>query len=128
MSSTRLVTAAQMLVRACFVVLLVLGVLFWTGNADSLRIVHILAGILLVLGVWTIAAIALARGVRREVAAAALLWGLLTAVFGLTQERILPGAGHWVVQVAHLLVGVLAIALAEMLAAQLRRGAATESL
>ena len=40
----------QWLIRACAVVQVVLGVLFWTGNAFTLLQVHMLTGIVLVLG------------------------------------------------------------------------------
>jgi hypothetical protein len=120
-SAARLLTIAQMLIRVCFLAVLVLGALFWTGHADSLRGVHILAGILIVLALWAIATIALLRDVNRAVAGAAYIWGIVTVVFGLNQETIVPGTMHWVTQVAHLLVGVVAVALAELLGARLRR-------
>lgn len=123
MSVSRLAGIAQMAVRACFAVLLVLGALFWAGQADAWRGVHVAAGILLVLGLWTIAGAAAARGAGTPVAAAAFIWGAVTVVLGLTQESVLPGSSHWVTQVAHLLVGVVAIGLAEMLGARLRRSA-----
>lgn len=37
-------------------------------------------------------------------------------MFGITQQRILPGAFHWVIQVAHLFLGLVAMGLAERLA------------
>jgi len=40
-------------------------------------------------------------------------------------DTILPGDGHVVVEVAHLLVGVVAIGIAEALAARIRREAST---
>ena len=47
-------TIAQVLIRICGPIALVLGVLFWTGNALTLLPVHMLAGIVLVLrsGSW----------------------------------------------------------------------------
>ena len=41
---------------------------------------------------------------------------------GLTQSQLLPGDAHWVVQVLHLLVGLVAMGLAQDLAARTRRG------
>jgi hypothetical protein len=48
--------------------------------------------------------------------------GLLIAILGLTQTSILQGSGHWIVQVVHLLLAVIAIGFAEMYGARLRRG------
>jgi hypothetical protein len=51
----------------------------------------------------------------------AAIWGLGLPIWGLAQEKILPGANNWIAQVLHMLCGVGAIALAEMLAAQSRK-------
>jgi hypothetical protein len=113
-------TAAQMLVRACGVVQLVLGGLFWTGNALGLVPLHMLVGFLLVLGLWTLAALAARAGVPASMVALAAVWGLVVPVLGLNQERLLVGSAHWVIEVLHLLVGLGALGLAERLAARTR--------
>lgn len=48
-----------------------------------------------------------------------VVWGLVLPVFGMTQTRILPGSGHWVIRVLHLLVGLGALRLAEALATRI---------
>jgi hypothetical protein len=116
-----LVNALDIFVRADAVVLIVLGILFWTGNADGLIIVHMLLGIALVLALWILAAVAATAGVNRGLIALAFVWGFITPALGLTQTRLLPVDGHWIIQIAHLLVGIAAIALAQMLARQTRR-------
>jgi hypothetical protein len=40
--------------------------------------------------------------------APAVAWGFFVPVFGMTQAAILPGDRHWIVQVAHLPVGLIA--------------------
>jgi hypothetical protein len=112
------VTIAQVLVRATGVIQLVLGLLFWTGNATGLVPLHMLIGFLLVLGLWTVAGLAARAGVQPGLVALAAVWGLAVAVLGLTQEELLPGSAHWLVQVLHLLVGLGAIGLSENLAAR----------
>lgn len=114
-----LTTALRMLIRASFLVLLALGVLLWTGRADQLMDLHRLVGFVLVIGVWALAFIAARAGVNPRLVAAAVLWGLVAPVLGLTQEGILPGALHWTVQVLHLLVGFGLIGLAENLGRRL---------
>jgi hypothetical protein len=55
-----------------------------------------------------------------------MIWGLVVSVFGMTQTQILPGDFHWIVQVSHLAVGLVALVVAEWLAraAQVRLVAA----
>ena len=110
------VTALQMGIRVVGVIQLALGVLFWTGNALGLVDLHQLIGILLVLGLWTQAALAHRAGVPAGLVAGAAVWGLLVPIVGLTQRDLLPGAAHWVIQVVHLLLGIGLLALAENLA------------
>ncbi len=114
-------TVAQMLVRASGLLLIVLGVLFWTGNALSLIPLHMLLGLVLVLSLWTLAVIAARAGVSRGLVALAIVWGLVVLALGITQTRLLPGSAHWVIQVLHLLVGLGAMGQAEGLAARIRR-------
>ena len=116
-------TVAQMLVRLCGLGLIVLGILFWTGNALTLLPVHILLGLVLVLSLWTLAFIAARFGAPIGFVVVAFLWGLLVPVFGLTQTRLLTGDAHWVIQVLHLLVGLVAIGQAEGLGRRIREAA-----
>jgi hypothetical protein len=48
----KVVIALQWLIRLLAVVQLTLGTLFWTGNALTLIPVHMLLGLLLVIGLW----------------------------------------------------------------------------
>jgi hypothetical protein len=116
----RATTAVQMLVRATFVVQLVLGGLFWTGNALDLVPLHQTIGFLLVFGLWTLAILAARAGVRPPLVALAAVWGLVVLVLGLTQTRLLVGSAHWLIEVLHLLVGVAAVGMAEGLAARIK--------
>ncbi len=105
-----------MVLRLCALVAIVLGILFWTGNAEQLRELHMTVGILLVLALWTIAIGQASRpgGIGRLLAA--IIVGVALAVIGMTQERILPGQNHWIIQVTHLVVALVAVGLGEMLA------------
>jgi hypothetical protein len=117
-------TVAQMLVRACGVVLIVLGILFWTGNTLTLVPVHVLLGLVLVLSLWVLAFVGLRSGAPVGQVVVAFLWGLLVPVLGLSQGSLLVGGAHWVIQVLHLAVGVGAIGLAESLGARIKRAPA----
>lgn len=117
-------TIIRWFVRIIVPILIVLGVLFWTDHAQGLIPVHILIGILLVLSLWTLAFLAVRAGVSPGLAVLAVAWGILLAILGLTQARLLVGNAHWLIQILHLLVGLAGLALAERLAGLiLRRGA-----
>jgi hypothetical protein len=117
---TRASTVVQGLIRACFVVQLVLGVLFWTNNARGLVPLHQFVGFILVFAIWAQAGLAAWARVNLGLVALAFVWSLVVPVLGLTQAELLPGSAHWVIQVLHLLVGVVAVGLAERLAAGVR--------
>jgi len=119
------ITGLQMGIRVIWVVQLVLGVLFWTGNALGLVDLHQLLGILLVLGLWTMAALAHRAGVPAGLVAAAAVWGLVVLIVGLTQRDLFAGSAHWVIQVVHLLLGIGLIGLAENLATRAKARLAT---
>jgi thiamine transporter ThiT len=117
-------TAAKTLdygVRIAGVIALALGLALWSGRLYGLVNLHMVLGVVVVLGLWALAALALRRGVARGVAALALPWGLATLALGPSQTGLLVSELHWVVQVAHLLLGLGAIALAAVLAGSLQQ-------
>lgn len=97
---------AQAVLFLSVAIQLALGATIWTGEADQLIPVHILVGVLLVLSLWTIAAIAAWSGVGVALIAGAVAWSIGAALLGLTQEQLLEGDWHWTVQVAHVLIGI----------------------
>ena len=118
---SRTVTIARGLVRLTAVVQIVLGVLFWTGNATGLIPLHQLSGIILVLALETIVVAAARVGVDRRLVLLAGVWGVLVVILGLSQDSLLTGSAHWVIEVLHLLVGLVAIGQAEALATRVQQ-------
>ena len=114
------VLALAWLIRLLAVVQLVLGLLFWAGNAYSFVQLHMLSGVLLVLGVWVQAVLALRAGLRPAVPGVAIVWGVLVVGLGVTQTSLLPGDLHWLIRLLHLLVGLAAVAMAEIMARGIR--------
>lgn len=117
------VRVSLMVLRVAVLAALVLGILFWTGNADGLQIVHIVLGFLVVISLWVIG---IAQGVQRGgsfgLALATFVVGFLLALVGLFQTRWLIGSpSHWVIQVIHLLLALMAIGLGEMIGGRYRR-------
>ncbi len=117
-------TAAQIVVRITFAVQIVLGVAFWTGNLLALVNLHIASGILLVLGLWALAALGARASAPLGIVVLAAAWGLVVIFFGLTQASLVTGSWHWTIEVLHLLVGISAVGQAEALAARIKRASA----
>ena len=115
------ITILQILVRLSGAIQIILGLLFWTGNALGLVPVHIFFGSVLVLSLWTLAIMAGRAGVQPGLVGLALVWGLITPILGLTQGQLLVNSSHWVIQVLHLLVGIGAMGQAEMLASRIKQ-------
>ncbi|GAC1312987.1 MAG: hypothetical protein NVSMB2_00290 [Chloroflexota bacterium] len=114
-------TGAQWVVRVCGVLLLILGLLIWVEGMGNLISMHTWLGLLLVLGMWVLAAVGARLGVPMGLAAGLAVMGLLVAALGMTQTRLLPGSTHWVIQIVHLLLGMAAVGLSESLGGRLRR-------
>ncbi len=121
---TMTATAASWVVRIAGVILLLLGLLFWTGDALSLIPVHMLLGTLMVLALWLLAATASQLGIPVGMTAGAAVLGLLVALLGFTQDSLVPGGTHWIIQVVHLILGVAAVGIGEVIAGRLRRSQA----
>jgi hypothetical protein len=109
----------RVLMRLSITVLLVLGILFWTGHAYALVQVHMVFGLIFVLGLWALAGIAAARGAPLPVLIAAVVLGLVVLALGMTQTRLLPGEYHWLIRVLHLALGLGAMGFAERIARHL---------
>lgn len=120
----RAATIAQIVVRIAGLLMIILGIVIWTGN-DNVIPVHVAVGVVLVLSLWTLAYLGLQSGASKGVVALAFVWGLIMPLLGLTQENILPEDGHLIIQVLHVLIGLGAIGQAENLAARVKRSGLT---
>jgi hypothetical protein len=110
------VAVLLMIVRLCALVLVVLGIGFWSGHWLALVPAHMAIGVvlvacLLIIGIST----AVARSTFGP-AGAAIVWSAVVVWLGVTQQQLMPGSAHWIVQALHLLVGLGAAGLAERLA------------
>ena len=116
------IRVASMVLTLAGVLALLSGLLFWLGWALQLMSLHMLLGLLAVAALWTIGfAQAGAPGGSWLLAACALIVGVLTLLLGFYQAALLIGPFHWIVEVAHLALGVATIGLGHMGAARLRR-------
>jgi hypothetical protein len=103
-------------IRITGVIQIVLGMAFWTNNLYSLLPVHMLVGVILVVALWVLAGLAARMGASLGIVALAVVWGLIVPILGIMQTQLLPGSAHWVIEVVHLLVGLIAIGLGDRLA------------
>jgi hypothetical protein len=118
------VTIARSLISLLGIVLVVLGILFWTGHALSLLSLHMDLGGFFVVCLWVLAALGFVSRATRVFALVVFIWSLLVPALGVLQLQLLPGAGHWIVQAVHLLVGLIAIGLGHGLARRIGRAPA----
>lgn len=116
-----IVLTARLLVSLFGIALVVLGILFWTGHALSLIQLHMTLGGLFVICLLVLAVLGFLTRGSRAFALLVLVWSLIVPALGVMQVRLLPDADHWVIQVAHLLVGLIAIGLGHALARRLVR-------
>ncbi|TMD64432.1 MAG: hypothetical protein E6I91_11045 [Chloroflexi bacterium] len=118
----KVITIAVWVLRIAVLAAIILGILFWTGNAENLIPVHMLIGIVAVLSLWVIGlAQGFIRGGSFGLALATFIVGLALAIVGLYQQQWLLGSSHWIIQVIHLLLGLSAIGLGEMINGRTRR-------
>ena len=108
-------TTFQWLVRITGLIQIVLGITIWTGHFDNLIGFHILDGLIFVAAFIILAILAAVAGVQAGFVALAIVWALVVVALGLTQQGLLPGPAHWVIQVVHLLLGLGAIGQGENL-------------
>ena len=109
-----------MIMRICVAVLRgsamlswVLGILFWTGNADSFVPLHIALGVLMTLSLWGAGLLVGTReGGSPGLMISAFVLGLIVIFFGLNQQTFLVCSLHWIIQVLHMLLGISSVILA----------------
>lgn len=89
---------------------LLLGLLIWIADVDVINI-HMLFGLTVTLTLLVMSIIAVSTRGMRIWGIAGIVYALIVPVFGMTQFNILTGDLHWLVQTAHMLVGIGALAL-----------------
>lgn len=122
--AAKAVRIISLIARVALMATMVLGLLFWIAQISFLsmfqgsvvlqimRSIHILLGLtgalfFLLLGI----VVAFIKGIRL-VGVGGIVYALIMPAFGLTQPLILVGNLHWLIQIAHLLVGIGAMYLA----------------
>jgi hypothetical protein len=111
----------QTLIRLIWLVLLVLGIVLWTGRSQSLIPAHQWLGVGFVILLWALAYLAVRCGAAPGLVTAVLVWSLIVLGLGLAQTQIPTGSSYWIIRTLHVIVGFVAIGLAEALDGRIRR-------
>lgn len=93
---------------------LTLGLLFWIANIDFISL-HMLFGLTVALSLLILGVVGVLTSGMRLLGVIGIIYALLVPAFGVTQATLLVGSLHWLIQAAHLLVGLGALALAGIL-------------
>ena len=108
-------------VRLLGLILIILGILFWSGHAFNLVSLHMrlgetLCGLLILLAIVGIVA-----RLNLVLTAIAIVWAFVVVIFGMRMGQLVPGPAHELIRVLHFLFGLVAIALSESLAARISK-------
>ncbi|MDQ2887511.1 MAG: hypothetical protein M3Y39_15665 [Chloroflexota bacterium] len=108
--------------RVAALLALILGILDWVGYPFGSILIHMLLGFIVVFALWILGGVMLTRKGGAGLGIGAIVLGLLVLALGLTQQQILPdpNPAHWVIQVVHLLFGLSAIGIGEMIGGRIR--------
>ena len=109
----------QIIAGICGVVVLTLGMGTYT-HANFTNI-HMLFGLLVALALLVLAIMAAFTSRLRRLGLISMVYALILPIFGVTQQMILVGDLHWLIEAAHLLVGGGALALTGTISARFMR-------
>lgn len=99
---------------------LLLGLLFWIANIDFIS-VHMLFGLTVALALLLLSILLVFTRGMRLLGIVGIVYTVILPVFGLRQATLLVGSMHWLIQVAHLLVGIGALALIQVMSTRYER-------
>ena len=99
---------------------LLLGLLVWIVQLNVISI-HMLFGLIVALVLLITSLLAVFTRGMRVWGIVGIIYALILPVFGLNQMYLLTGGLHWLIQVAHMLVGIGALALAGTMTLRYRR-------
>ncbi|HEX4168828.1 MAG TPA: hypothetical protein VHZ55_25475 [Bryobacteraceae bacterium] len=103
------------ILRIGFLLSLILGVVLWTGHGTAYLRLHMWVGFLITFDLLLLVVLSFLSGVRPALPLISLIWAIALPVIGIAQLNIMPGSSHWVIQVVHVVFGLGAIGLGEVL-------------
>jgi len=115
------VTITKWVLRVSAILALILGIIIWANDslASSLINIHLPLGVLVTLSLIVLGIMyGTAKGGNWGIAALAIVWGLLVFALGASQLAAEPSL---VVKILHLLIGLIAIGIGEVVAGRYKR-------
>jgi hypothetical protein len=109
---------AQFTVRGLGLLALLLGLVFWGGDARQLIPLHMLLGLIVAIALIVLSVAAI-QTQRVGLGVGGIVLAVLLVVVGGGQDRLLPGDAHFAIQVLHILLGMGAIGLGEVIGKRL---------
>jgi hypothetical protein len=101
-------------------VALTLGLLFWIAQMNFISM-HMVFGLIVALSLLILGIVGVSTSGMRLPGALGIVYAFIVPAFGLTQATLLVGSLHWLIQTAHLLVGLGALAFIGVLSARYLR-------
>jgi hypothetical protein len=129
----RVVHIISLIARIALMITMVLGLLFWIAQVFAwsglllflaqigFPSIHEVFGTIGVLGLFILGGMAVFTKGCRWTGMGSILYAFLVPAFGMTQTMILVGNLHWLIQAAHLLVGIGAMYLVLMIEKRYQR-------
>lgn len=117
----RAINQARWCTRIAGLLAFILGMQLRKGALGPILRLHMTLGVVVALVLVLMSIAALSRRLQSPLPFIGLVFAALTVFIGLTQNRLLPGDMHWVIEVFHLLLGVAAIGCTEALGGALSR-------
>jgi hypothetical protein len=99
---------------------LTLGLLFWIAQMNFISL-HMLFGLIVALSLLILGIVGVFTRGMRLLGAIGIIYAFIVPAFGLTQAALLVGSLHWLIQTAHLLVGLGALAFIGVLSTRYLR-------
>jgi len=116
----RAMTIFDWILRIAGTVALVLGLLIWTLQLNSINI-HMLFGLLVTISLLVISFLAVFSRGLRVLGSIGIVYAFILPLLGLNQDTLLIGNLHWLIQIMHMLVGIGALAYAGIISTRYRR-------
>ena len=123
----RAINILEWILRIAGLGALVLGLLIWTLQLDTVINFHMLFGLAVALTLLIISLLAMFTRGLRVLGMVGIVYAFMLPILGINQVFLLIGDQHWLIQVVHMLVGIGALALAGVMGARYRRLKKTSS-
>lgn len=102
------------------VIALILGFMLWTGSTAPLQ-THILTGFVMTITLLLIGMMGFFSRIKPVLSSIAIAWAILLPFIGFAQTKWMVGAGHMLIRIIHLLIGLCAMGIVDACAGRIIR-------